>query len=42
VDAASWRASRDPQLEAAVKAVLAEIPKTKRWTPKKPAYPKYP
>lgn len=41
-DAESFRAGRDPQLEAAIKAVLAEIPKAKRWTPKKPAYPKYP
>jgi tricorn protease len=42
LDPASWRAGRDPQLEAAIKAVLAEIPKTKKWEPKKPAYPKYP
>lgn len=41
-DAESWQAGRDPQLEAAVKAVMAEIPKTKKWQPKKPAYPKYP
>ena len=41
-DADSWRAGRDPQLEAAVKALLAEIPKTKKWQPKKPGYPKYP
>jgi tricorn protease len=41
-DAESFRAGRDPQLEAAIKAVLAEIPKTKKWTPKKPAYPRYP
>ncbi|HSK81317.1 MAG TPA: PDZ domain-containing protein [Thermoanaerobaculia bacterium] len=42
LDPESWRAGRDPQLEAAVKAALAEIPKTKKWEPKKPAYPKYP
>lgn len=42
LDPESWRAGRDPQLEAAVKAALAEIPKTKKWVPKKPAYPKYP
>ena len=49
-DAESFRAGRDPQLEAAVKALMAEIsaeisaeiPKAKRWAPKKPAYPKYP
>jgi tricorn protease len=41
-DPESWRAGKDPQLEAAVKAALAEIPKTKKWEPKKPAYPKYP
>lgn len=41
-DAESFRAGRDPQLEAAIKAVLAEIPEAKRWAPKKPAYPKYP
>jgi tricorn protease len=41
-DPAAWRAGRDPQLEAAVRAILAEIPKVKRWTPKKPGYPKYP
>ncbi|HKH48864.1 MAG TPA: PDZ domain-containing protein [Thermoanaerobaculia bacterium] len=41
-DPESWRAGKDPQLEAAVKAALAEIPKTKRWEPKKPAYPRYP
>lgn len=42
LDPESWRAGRDPQLEAAIKAALAEIPKTKKWEPKKPAYPKYP
>ncbi|HSF39536.1 MAG TPA: hypothetical protein VLT87_07060, partial [Thermoanaerobaculia bacterium] len=42
LDPESWRAGRDPQLEAAVKAALAEIPKTKKWEPKKPAYPEYP
>lgn len=41
-DAESWQAGRDPQLEAAIKALMTEIPKTKKWTPKKPAYPKYP
>jgi tricorn protease len=41
-DPESWRAGKDPQLEAAVKAALAEIPKTKRWKPKQPAYPRYP
>ncbi len=41
-DAESFRAGRDPQLEAAIQAVMAEIPKAKRWAPKKPAYPKYP
>lgn len=41
-DAESFRAGRDPQLEAAIKAVMMEIPKAKRWAPKKPAYPKYP
>ncbi len=41
-DAESFQAGRDPQLEAAVKAVLAEIPKAKKWTPKRAAYPKYP
>lgn len=41
-NAEAWQAGRDPQLEAAVKALLAEIPKTKKWAPKKPAYPKYP
>lgn len=42
LDPESWRAGRDPQLEAAVKAALAEISKTKKWEPKKPAYPRYP
>lgn len=42
LDPESWRAGRDPQLEAAIKAALAEIPKTKKWEPKKPAYPEYP
>ncbi len=41
-DSESFRAGRDPQLDAAVKAALAAIPKVKRWTPKRPAYPKYP
>lgn len=41
-DPESWRAGKDPQLEAAVKAALAELPKTKRWEPKTPEYPKYP
>lgn len=41
-DPESWRAGKDPQLEAAVKAALAEISKAKRWEPKMPAYPKYP
>lgn len=41
-DPAAWRAGRDPQLEAAVKAVLEEAKKIKRWVPKRPAYPKYP
>lgn len=41
-DAESWRAGRDPQLEAAIQAVMKEIPKVKKWAPKKPAYPKYP
>lgn len=41
-DPESWRAGKDPQLDAAIKAALAEIPKAKRWEPKKPAYPKYP
>lgn len=41
-DPEAFQAGRDPQLEAAVKAVLAEIPKAKKWTPKRAAYPKYP
>jgi tricorn protease len=41
-DAESFQAGRDPQLEAAIRAVLAEIRKAKKWAPKKPAYPKYP
>lgn len=41
-DAESFRAGRDPQLEAAIQAVMQEIPKAKRWAPKKPAYPTYP
>ncbi|HEV7505941.1 MAG TPA: PDZ domain-containing protein [Thermoanaerobaculia bacterium] len=41
-DSASFRAGRDPQLEAAVKAALAAIPKVRKWTPKKPAYRRYP
>ncbi|HYO16353.1 MAG TPA: PDZ domain-containing protein [Thermoanaerobaculia bacterium] len=41
-DPAAWRAGRDPQLEAAIKAVLEEAKKVKRWAPKKPGYPKYP
>jgi tricorn protease len=41
-DPAAWRAGRDPQLEAAVRAALEEAAKVKRWASKKPAYPKYP
>jgi tricorn protease len=41
-DSASFRAGRDPQLAAAVKAALAAIPKVNKWTPKRPESPKYP
>lgn len=41
-DSAAFRAGRDPQLEAAVKAALAAIPKGKKWAPKRPGYPRYP
>ena len=40
-DPAAWRAGRDPQLEAAVKSVMDQLPPAPAPAPKKPDYPNY-
>jgi tricorn protease len=41
LDPAAWRAGRDTQLEAAVKAVMDRLPPKPAPMPKRPAYPNY-